>query len=483
MARIWRASFQITRPIEVVIVDADALQQGQTSGFAVLAQNLLQMKNVSDCEKDWPFETQMGLEQFLQQLEDLGAGWDGSFATYLSWQQHGGQLHALGLGSNKKRRKQAGLLALMLARLLISQRDLPGELREDFHRAVITPVRWLQLCPGTSPVGWERGQQPEEPWKRTDDKPWLPVPGSWMWWHGQSLVVLCEDQQARIFAEAKTWFYEAAEVNEEPWPEDLKDPLREDVEHVFPDIFFTSRFVHGRYSAIAVGRDVKHRVRAGCLGLAAQIWNDRRSHLTPAQQLVLDEIRRSTWLPEQPLQRFYCMESQGFWQNMEMWAEGQRDQAFGKVTVNEIRMNCQPALLKELETNSWAWAEIDLTNSNRPWRGIIEGHQEAFRFKGQKIERFAIEADRNKRDKYQECPLIYFAVRMADGTVHTFDSLDRTATWMLQDETMSKKRERKDEILAPGVFLRRFRGDFATGFERTARPVTLWRRSGANVAI
>lgn len=101
MARIWRTSFQITSPIEVevVIVDADALEQGQTSGFAVLAQNLLQMKNVSDCEKDWPFETQMGLEQLLQQLEELGAGWDGSFATYLSWQQYGRQLHALGLGS------------------------------------------------------------------------------------------------------------------------------------------------------------------------------------------------------------------------------------------------------------------------------------------------------------------------------------------------------------------------------------------------
>lgn len=322
----------------------------------------------------------------------------------------------------------------MLARLLISQHDLPWELREDFRRALATPVRWLQLCPGTSPVGWERQQQSEEPWQRTDDAPWLPVSGSWAWWHQQSLVVLCEDQLARIFAEAKTWFYEAAEVNEEPWPEDLKDPLRKDIQRIFPDIFFTSLFTHKSYRVIAVGRDVKHRVRAGCLGLAAQISNDRGAYLTPAQQLVVDEIfQKSSWFPQQPLQRFYCMESQGFWQNMDMWAEGRRVQAFGKVTVSEIRRNCQPALLKELETNSWA--EIDLTNSNRPWRGIIEGHEEAFRFKGQKIERFAIEADRNKLDKNQgpfRCPLIYFAVRMADGTLHTFDTLDRTATWMLQ---------------------------------------------------
>ena len=54
-------------------------------------------------------------------------------------------------------------------------------------------------------------------------------------------------------------------------------------------------------SVIAVGRDVKHRTRAGCLGLAALIClKADQMQLTEVQRLVVEEVRKSGWFPQEP---------------------------------------------------------------------------------------------------------------------------------------------------------------------------------------
>ena len=94
MARICRASFSAERDVELVIVDADAVDRSKASQFPSHAQHLLEMVNCRDCEKEWPFEAVMGIEPLLEQVE--GGSGD---VTYLCWQYNGQDLHAVGLGS------------------------------------------------------------------------------------------------------------------------------------------------------------------------------------------------------------------------------------------------------------------------------------------------------------------------------------------------------------------------------------------------
>ena len=325
-------------------------------------------------------------------------------------------------------------MALSLSGLLLTRQEAP-ELREELARAVSTPVLRLQLCAGEARCGdvemWE------EPWQRQGDQTWVPVSGSWVWWIDQTLVILCEEVGAQIFATARNWFYEAAGVQQQPMPEFVWAAAKKHIERIFPNIFYADLFRYKKYSVIGIGRDLEHRKRAGCLGLAAQICNDQRKdsrpHLTKAQELVLDEISsKSGWLPWEPIERFYDMDKQGFWQNIEIWREvqGQKHPPLSTTVLSDIRMNCQPAFLRELQQNPWV--EIDLTHSTRPWRGLLKGHKELKAISGSHgIERFKIVADRTKLDPYQEVPLVYFEVVAADGRQHTFHTLDRTDAWIL----------------------------------------------------
>lgn len=169
------------------------------------------------------------------------------------------------------------------------------------------------------------------------------------------------------------------------------------------------------------------------------------TQLTEVQKSVVDEVSKSGWFPQEPLQRFYDLESRGFWQNMEIWSggKGQEVPAFSKDGLSEIRMNAQPALLKSLENKQWV--EIDLTTSDYPWQGIIKGHKEEGEkslFTGPGIKSFAIASDWDIRDPYQGCPLIFFVVETLDGQRHTFHKLERT------DETMRSICSCKDKTLA-----------------------------------
>ena len=107
MAKIWRASFTDHRMVNLILVEADELEQlGKTGQFANLAQQVLGMPNCQDCLKEWPFESTLGLNELLQQVED---GWEKSHATYLSQRFHEAELHAVGLGSDSSEQLSSSL--------------------------------------------------------------------------------------------------------------------------------------------------------------------------------------------------------------------------------------------------------------------------------------------------------------------------------------------------------------------------------------
>ena len=150
------------------------------------------------------------------------------------------------------------------------------------------------------------------------------LPGSWVWWIDKhTLLVLCEDVGAAIFAGAKQWLAEVA-PNAEWNKEDGKGlhAFRPQVEDVFPDIFhYPTLFKQDgyNYQVIGIGRDIEHRRRAACLGFAA-LRSEEESDLQRPR--VVHEVRRSTWLPKHRIERFYDLGTFWFWLNMENWREG-----------------------------------------------------------------------------------------------------------------------------------------------------------------
>jgi hypothetical protein len=96
MARIWRVAFTdsfVQR--ELVIVEADEVEREKVSEFPRLAQEVLAMQSCKACEKDWPFEGVLGMNELLKQV-DMGS-WH---ATYLNCLFQHRELHAIGLGSD-----------------------------------------------------------------------------------------------------------------------------------------------------------------------------------------------------------------------------------------------------------------------------------------------------------------------------------------------------------------------------------------------
>jgi len=96
MARIWRVAFTdsfVQR--ELVIVEADEVEREKVSEFPRLAQEVLAMQSCKACEKDWPFEGVLGINELLKQV-DMGS-WH---ATYLNCLFQHRELHAIGLGSD-----------------------------------------------------------------------------------------------------------------------------------------------------------------------------------------------------------------------------------------------------------------------------------------------------------------------------------------------------------------------------------------------
>lgn len=108
MAKIWRASFTDGRVVNLILVEADELEKlGKARQFPSLAQQVLDMPNCQDCWKEWPFESALGLNELLQQVED---GWEKSHATYFSQSFQTAELHAVGLGSDSSEKPSSSLL-------------------------------------------------------------------------------------------------------------------------------------------------------------------------------------------------------------------------------------------------------------------------------------------------------------------------------------------------------------------------------------
>ena len=317
----------------------------------------------------------------------------------------------------------------------------------------------------------------------------VPESGSWIWWmDSKTLAVLCEDVGAQIFAGANMWLSEVAQSDwtEEDGKSKSLEPFRLQVEKVFPDIFcFPTLFKQEpyNYQVVGIGRDIKHRRRAACLGFAAlRSWGD---NLEGQRWLVAEEVRRCGWFPQHRLERFYDLDTCGFWLNMQRWCNGYHyaqplqtlkgvGPPFSDRDLSDIRMNCQPALLAELERHG-SYAEIDLTKSTYPWPKIIAGHAEQIRIVGDGVVRFAIVADSEQsRDPYQESDLIHFVVDCVDGQRHRFDSLKRThaTKWerrTANDETLAFRRaagwsvKKRWEAYLPNVFQNLIR-DFKAKF-------------------
>lgn len=379
----------------------------------------------------------------------------------------------------KDGRKRAGLLGLTIAGLLAGSSPPPRELDEYLRWAKEQPVKLLELCPGNV-ASMEATSGRDEDWTHElDAQDWVPESGSWIWWMDwKTLAVLCEDVGAQIFKGANKWLSELAE-NENWNKEDGKslEPFRLQVKKVFPDIFcFPTLFKQEPYDyqVVGIGRDIKHRRRAACLGFAA--LRSRGHKLEGQRWLVVEEVRRCRWFPQHRLERFYDLDTCGFWLNMQRWCNGHQyeqplqtaqlkgaGQPFSDRDLSDIRMNCQPALLAELERHG-SYAEIDLTKSTYPWPKIIAGHAEKIRIVGNGVERFAVVADSEQsRDAYQESELIHFVVDCVDGQRHRFDSLKRThaSKWeqrTANDETLAFRLaagwsvKKRWEAYVPNVF-------------------------------
>eukprot|EP00913_Durusdinium_trenchii_P003748 g3470.t1 len=162
--------------VELVIVDADKLEQTKASQLPSLAQQVLEMPNCYECEKEWRNDHVLGLGNLLK---EVGEGWSPGLATYLTWSSPAGELHALGLGSNKKRRKIAALLALTLCRLCGSHWPAPPELRDELYQATAATVLRPPLRPGVAvsasiPVaGQQEHDWPDwQDWRRSRREDW-----------------------------------------------------------------------------------------------------------------------------------------------------------------------------------------------------------------------------------------------------------------------------------------------------------------------
>ena len=57
-------------------------------------------------------------------------------------------------------------------------------------------------------------------------------------------------------------------------------------------------------------------------------------------------------------------------------------------------MNCQPALLEDLERHGRSYAQIDLTKTGYPWSKVLAKHEEGRRIVEHEVERIAIVADK-----------------------------------------------------------------------------------------
>ncbi|CAE7718044.1 unnamed protein product, partial [Symbiodinium necroappetens] len=391
---------------------ADAADESQKDRLSRCKGDLMQVLGLASCnglEAAWPSDA--STSSLLQQL-----GEEQSFA-YCRLRH--GELHGIGLGSNKQTCERAACLALALASLL-EQRPPPwleGELSGELQRAKDAEVLHLDLPHDVESMDdMHDAGRDARGFARVPANMELPQSGTWVWWLGGIPVVLCEDQTVGVFQQGKNWLMEVLGLT--ALPESLCEGKvcevnKDRLDMVFPDIYCTGlwQLAHQnqQWQVVAVGRNVEERYRAACVGLASQIANAHGASKWWPQ--VQREFDHGHWLPADELGRFYDVKKEGFWANVASWQQADSKPGLPlaladistlpgltKQGFKDLRMTCQPALHRELRAQD-GYAEIDLTLSGRPWPSILAAHKMRDEIVGPGVVRFAIASDERKLDK------------------------------------------------------------------------------------
>lgn len=451
---IWKAILPDRKC--VLLARAEGVDQAQTQMYTDILMEHLQLCSCKRLVKDWPFSNIICMEDVLEQVDSDLTGWCALYLSSPSPNQ-ACTFHAIGIGTNKYHQERAGRLALLLASLLGDPRNAahltgPGSLLQ----------REIELGRHSSAVTLRPNPRPVDPSEFSSalqhlttnttgtmyapSSVWTPVSGSWVWWYRDCLLVLCDDQSSTLFSEAKSAFQEVIGVDSSQhfeeenvkkcWPELYNAMLR----HGLPDIYYAGQFQLEGRRVVGIGRDKEHRKRAACLGMAMVCAGDRHRWRDPKWQCVHNEVfNTSCWFPEGFFNGFRDVRVEQFWQNIESWGcderfrydfplrveDIERIPSMGAKVVGEILRTCQTALLAELH-DLGEYAEIDLTNSRRPWPRIVRGHDKWRDIVGPGIIGCSIAVKKGMLCPYQELPLVHFVVKCVDGTRFTFSDARRT---------------------------------------------------------
>eukprot|EP00928_Gymnodinium_smaydae_P074708 TRINITY_DN57732_c0_g1_i1.p1 TRINITY_DN57732_c0_g1~~TRINITY_DN57732_c0_g1_i1.p1 ORF type:complete len:631 (-),score=49.17 TRINITY_DN57732_c0_g1_i1:173-1996(-) len=292
---------------------------------------------------------------------------------------------------------------------------------------------------------------------------WVPVSGSWIWWYGKYLMILCEDASSTLFSDARKVFTtttgaDASEVEykgdvtERYWPELFADLSNAN----FPDVYYASVHIWKRHVVIGLGRRLEHRTRAACVGFAMLHAGRAYRWVEPKWRSVCNEVFwYSASFPVGFFKGFAETEGEVFWQNVQQWqshpnhackvplsaGEFVQIPPLGAKAIEDIVMNCQHALHAELDRGG-DYAEIDLTMSQRPWCRIVTAHKKWRELVGCGVTRFAVAVHRDKISPYQERPLVHFVIERTDGSIATFSDSHRSeadlrSTCLAQDRRLA----------------------------------------------
>ncbi|OLP86998.1 hypothetical protein AK812_SmicGene31832 [Symbiodinium microadriaticum] len=378
--------------------------------YAALAHFELGVQNFQKSSGNWPFQSLVSLEE-----EDC---------HYLSHQLRGIELRSLGVSRSKSRRVRAAMLGLVLASRML-KKTRGAYLEKELEQAAKVSFIPIQRLDGSSRI----------PTARQDN----------------SLVVLCEDRGASLFASSKTMFQWAADVEnlsnlQEEHPEQTKE-LTKWLKQFFPEEYsYGGLFKFDSHKVLALGGTVEHRKRAACVGFVVLLCQDP-SKLSPQWRRVWDEVHQDwQWLPEKRLTHFYDLESQGQRGSFVALAgsgpltiaELRRCEAITSSGLEDILRCCQPALHAKLRRSGDEDVEIDLTHSGRPWYQLIANHPEMEEIVGPGIERFSIAARLNKLDPYHQAPEVFCVAERTDQSTSMFSDLKQT------HEMLQKRRTEKD---------------------------------------
>ena len=183
------------------------------------------MLNLTSCRQlncDWPFDDVMSIEEVLCQLD---VSLHGCCSRYFRHDN----FHTIGIGTSKRVQERAGRLGLALAALLSRNvrancMQLVGsELQEEFNQLRQSVVTTLSGRPAGVHENLPQRRATTSHCSDRSRKSDFLVSGFWTWWSGDYLLVLCEDQTAAVFSEAKTYCQSLTSMDSGEWSQWLQE--------------------------------------------------------------------------------------------------------------------------------------------------------------------------------------------------------------------------------------------------------------------